>query len=97
MSAETIPYAKGSETSKAAAKAIKPKVYTLRAEVLDFIVSCGAIGATDEQIQLALDLNGSTQRPRRRDLVLKGIVRDSGTKRPTRSGRYATVWVATAT
>lgn len=52
-------------------------------------------GCTDEEMQLALKMNPSTQRPRRGELVGMGLVKDSGRTRRTRSGRRATVWVAT--
>jgi len=51
-----------------------------------------AVGATDEEIQTWLGMNPSTQRPRRVELVKKGLVVDSGKTRQTRSGRKATVW-----
>lgn len=87
------PPAQGhSETSLAAAQAIQPDATTLRAQVIACLRRCGTYGATDEEIQAALDMNPSTQRPRRIELVRAGHVQDSGTTRPTRSGRQATVW-----
>jgi len=65
----------------------------LRAQVLAYLRE-RIDGATDEEIQTALSLGGSTQRPRRVELVNRGQVRDSGRRRLTRSGRQAVVWVA---
>jgi len=82
-----------SPTSKEAAEAIEPKAGTLRAKVLAFIRRQSRHGATDEEIQDALRMNPSTQRPRRVELVEQKLRAGSGT-RPTRSGRAAVVWVA---
>jgi hypothetical protein len=66
----------------------------MRARVLWYIRQCGEKGATDDQCQRWLDMNPSTQRPRRIKLVSDGLVRDSGRKRETASGAMAVVWVA---
>lgn len=75
-----------------ASDAIRPKAGRLRERVLAHLRAHG--GATDDEIQAALDMPPSTQRPRRVELVRAGLVRDSGEKRKTRSGRRAAVWVA---
>lgn len=49
-------------------------------------------GRTDEEMQTVLGLPGSTQRPRRIELVRMGKVIDSGLTRKTASGRQATIW-----
>ncbi len=82
-----------SATSVESAQAIEPCSQTLRAYVLTHIRSMGDHGATDEAIQRALDMNPSTQRPRRIELVAAGLVRDSGQTRRTASGRSAVAWV----
>ncbi len=82
-------------TSSAANVAIKPLAAGLRKKVLDFIASRGELGATDGEIQTALGMRGSTQRPRRKELQNAGLIQDSGTIRPSASGRAAVVWVAT--
>ena len=84
-----------SVTSRAAAKEISKPSATLKERVLDRIIGCGMFGCTDEEIQISLEMNPSTQRPRRIDLVRCGQVEDSGLKRKTRSGRNAVVWIAT--
>jgi hypothetical protein len=46
-----------------AARAIEPRTGTLRGFVLSYIPGTGVIGATDEEIQHAFNMNPSTQRP----------------------------------
>lgn len=72
------------------------KTTTLREKVFDYIKSTGEAGATDEEIQEFLGLEGNTARPRRWELSNKlGRVRAAGT-RNTHAGRTATVWIANA-
>lgn len=82
-------------TQRVAAAQIAPATGTLRRKVLFYLFTCGTAGATDEQMQVGLDLNPSTQRPRRIELVEAGLVKDSGRTDKTRSGRSAVVWVVT--
>ena len=84
-----------SATSAAAAAAIRKDTSRLRMEVYRCIKRRGKRGCTDEEGEEALGLGGNTYRPRRVELVAKGWIEDSGRKRPTQSGRMATVWVAT--
>jgi len=76
-----------------AAASMEERAPTLREKVLEFIRYMDAHGATDEEMQVALDLNPSTQRPRRRELVQAGLVEPSVRKRKTSSGRGAIVWI----
>ena len=84
----------GTPTSVAAAIAIEHTAETLRAAVFGFIVGRGEYGATDQEIQNALGMDGSTERPRRWELVGTGMVKDSGRTRQTMRGRQAVVWIA---
>jgi hypothetical protein len=88
------PYAKGSDTSREAAESLS-NTGTLRALVLAAIRLRNGRGATDQELQEALNLPVNVQTPRRWELVNMGLVRDSGQRRKTRSGRNATVWVTT--
>ena len=88
------PAQRQSATSVAAAQDIQEDAGTLRGFVLAYLRGSGLEGATDEEMQTALNMNPSTQRPRRIELVEKGLVVSSGFTRPTRSGRAATVWQA---
>lgn len=79
-----------SPTSKAAAEAIKPRVGPLHRAILDSLE--GTTGATDEQMQLVLNMPANTQRPRRRELQQAWLIVDSGLTWATTSGRQAVVW-----
>lgn len=83
-----------SETSSAAADEIAHDVSRLRRLVLDFLLAIGPDGATDEEMQSGIPMAPNTQRPRRIELVNQGLVKDSGQKRRTNSGRFAVVWIA---
>lgn len=52
-----------------------------------------ADGLTDDQVEILLAMRHQTASARRRGLVLKGLVEDSGRRRKTSSGRLAIVWV----
>lgn len=66
----------------------------LRVEVYEFLRSRGLQGATDLEIQEGLNMNPSTERPRRGELVKMGLVHDSGEQRLTDSKSKAVVWHA---
>jgi len=83
-----------SDTSKEAAKSIEKKAPTLRQQVHEFLKKRGSLGATDYEAEQYLKLSHQTASARRRELVLKGLAKDSGAKRLTESGRKATVWIA---
>ena len=78
-----------SETSKAAAEAIAPHVNQLQLRILELLRDTGP--ATDEDIQANLQMNPSTERPRRIEFVNKGLVAPVG-EHKTRSGRKASLW-----
>ncbi len=88
------PAIESSETSKAAAREIGGSSHLLRVKVYQILRGAGVEGLTDEEMQDTLEMAGSTQRPRRVELVADGSVVDSGRTRPARSGRQATIWVA---
>lgn len=88
------PFVKGSDTSRQAAKAIKPDTSDLRAKVFACVKDAGSSGRTDEEIQTILGMDGSTERPRRRELQLAGRIRETLMKRKTTTGRLAVVWSA---
>jgi hypothetical protein len=89
---QRAPAVRGSVTSAKAADSLGPATLNaLQSKVLRFLETCGAFGATDEEMQLALGMNPSTQRPRRIELARRGLVVETGTRK-TASGRMATVW-----
>lgn len=79
-----------SETSRAAAEAIAPKIGPMHEQIIEHLACIG--GATDEEMQRHIRMSPNTQRPRRRELQLMGRIVDSGLRRPTSSGRDAVVW-----
>ncbi len=81
------------QTSRVAAGRIAGHAGTLRAAVLALLRERGEHGATDQEIQDALQLPSNTEIPRRWELVNAGAVVASGRKRKTRSNCPATVWV----
>ena len=87
------PAQQHSQTSIAAARSIADRVNRLQAEILAFLRE-RPDGATDDDMQAELGMQGSTQRPRRIELVAKGLVQAAPERRKTKSGRLATVWVA---
>lgn len=91
MSGAVLPFIRHSQTSADAAAQHQRigRAVTSRARVLAAITGAGPIGMTDKEAQRALDMRGSTQRPRRVELVRTGQVVDSGRVR----GR-SVVWVA---
>jgi hypothetical protein len=90
-----LPFAKGSETSKAAAESLQGiPVNKLKRLVLEYIVQRGAEGATCDQAELDLGMRHQTCSARFYDLHKLGAIVDSGMKRRTRSRRNAVVYVA---
>lgn len=87
--------ANDTDTSRAAARRISPLASALTARVFHFIASRADDGATDFEVQDGLGLSGDTERPRRWTLQKCGLVRDSGLRRKSPSGRAAIVYVAT--
>lgn len=82
-------------TSRAAALAVFPRTGTQRGDVLDEIIGAGSFGMTDAELQRALGMNPSTERPRRIELVQGGWVMDSGRKRASAGADVSIVWVLT--
>lgn len=93
MRDRTIPYKRGSETSKAAAELVRPKTPSYRAAIEGFLKGRGAQGATNDEVMATLSIQIQTVCPRMKELRVDGLVIDSGRTRKTRSGREAVVWV----
>lgn len=91
--AKSVPFVKGSDTSKAAAESIGGVVDRDRILILSFIKRVD--GATCDEIEVALGLSHQTASARCSDLKNKFcLIVDSGERRKTRSGRNASVYVA---
>ena len=89
-----FPYSNQQSTSIAARESIAPCKNALQVKVLRAIKLAGPRGCTDQELQVALSMCESTERPRRKELQLAGLIVDSGNTRRTRSHRWAIVWVA---
>jgi hypothetical protein len=85
------PAVQSSVTSMASADAIGASLNALQRSVVSFLRTRGDHGATDEEIAVGLQMNPSTARPRRIELVRRGLVVEAGTRKAM-SGRYATAW-----
>lgn len=88
------PAQRHSDTSVAAAEAIRPHVNRLERIVLEWFAGRGE-GATDLECQHALGMEPGTQRARRIALFDKGMIAASGRTAPTATGRQANIWVIT--
>ena len=87
------PYVRGSRTSRAAAESLsKEDLNRMELKVFDCIRRAKLKGRTDEEIEGETGLRHQSASARRRKLVLKGKVRDSGFVRRNRSRRLAIVW-----
>ena len=87
------PYVRGSKTSQAAAEAVfRPG--PARERIFQFIASCGRAGATDDEIQIALNLKSQTESARRVELFESGrIVKYANETRSTRQGRQGEIYL----
>jgi len=88
-----VPYERGSDTSREAAHAISDESLT-RMEQRVYEQFCAfPDGLTDEQVEAATGMRHQSASARRRGLVLKGRLKDSGKRRKNLSGSSAAVWV----
>lgn len=79
-------------TSRAAAASVRQNAET---DELRVLLALHRQADTDDGIEVRLKMRHQTASARRRGLVIKGFVEDSGGRAETRSGRTATVWVVT--
>ena len=82
------------DTSVAAAQDLAPKLGRLQHLALQAIRSAGWLGLTADELADRLDMGRYTVQPRTSELKLKGLIRDSGQRRPNATGKKAIVWVA---
>ena len=88
--APRAPSVRGSATSAAAADSLGGATLNrLHRLVLQYLRDHGP--ATDEEIAAGLSMNPSTARPRRIELVRRGMVVEAGTRK-TASKRNASAW-----
>jgi len=82
-------------TSVEARAKIEPKIGTLRRKVYEFLINRGSDGATDQEIEKYLHLDGNTVRPIRGSLVTDGLVKDTGATRINEKNNKCVVWQIT--
>lgn len=81
-------------TSQEARAKIEPKIGTLKKKVYELLLNKGLHGATDQEIERYLHLDGNTVRPIRGSLVEDGLAMDTGTTRLNDKGNKCIVWRA---
>jgi transcription initiation factor IIE alpha subunit len=79
-------------TSIAAAQKVLPKTGSLRRKVYEYILNQGLRGATDQEMEITLNIDGNTIRPTRISLVKDGFIMDTGTTRKNQHGNDCIVW-----
>jgi transcription initiation factor IIE alpha subunit len=79
-------------TSIAAAQKVLPKTGSLRRKVYEYILNQGLRGATDQEMELTLNIDGNTIRPTRISLVKDNFILDTGTTRKNQHGNDCIVW-----
>ena len=80
-------------TSLAAQEKVRPKFGSNRAKVFQYIFDQQGRGATDQEIQTALNMPGDTLRPTRLSLLKDDLIYDSGKTRQNQNGNDCIVWV----
>jgi hypothetical protein len=82
------------DTSIAAADALAPKLGRLQRMAENAIRDAGLCGLTADELAARLDMDRWSIQPRTSELKRKGHIRDSGQRRPNRTGKQAIVWIA---
>lgn len=81
------------DTSIAAAEALAPKLGRLQRMAQAAISDAGGLGLTADELAEKLDIDRYSIQPRTSELRRKGLIRDSGQRRPNATGKLAIVWV----
>ena len=82
------------DTSIAAANALAPKLGRLQRMAETTIRDAGLSGLTADELAAQLGMDRWSIQPRTTELKRKGLIRDSGQRRPNATGKQAIVWVA---
>ena len=94
MSYPDAPGHRNVETSIAAADALAPKLGRLQQMAQSTIRQAGTQGLTADELAARLDMDRWSIQPRTSELKRKGLIRDSGQRRPNATGKLAIVWIA---
>lgn len=82
------------DTSIAAADALAPKLGRLQRMTEATIRNAGWLGLTADELAATVGMERWSIQPRTSELRRKGLIRDSGQRRPNATGKMAIVWVA---
>ncbi len=82
------------DTSIAAADALAPKLGRLQRMAETAIRNAGLFGLTADELAARLEMDRYSIQPRTSELKRKGLIRDSGVRRPNATGKQAIVWIA---
>ncbi len=82
------------DTSIAASVALAPKLGRLQQMAQEAIRDAGTLGLTADELAASLDMDRWSIQPRTSELKRKGLIRDSGQRRPNATGKLAIVWIA---
>ena len=92
-----LPPHNDTDTSIAAAISVLEDAETMQGRVYRRIRQTGEYGATCDELEIRLNMRHTTCSARIRELVLKGIIKDSGQRRKGSSGRDQRVYVTFST
>lgn len=81
------------ETSIAAADALVPKLGRLQRMTQAAIRDAAEHGLTADELAARLEMDRWSIQPRTSELKRKGLIRDSGQRRPNATGKLAIVWI----
>jgi hypothetical protein len=73
-----------------------PKRESRRGRVYQYLVDQQERGATDQEMQKALNMSGDTLRPTRLSLLKDYLITDSGQTRQNENGNDCIVWVVSS-
>ena len=89
----SVPYTRGSETSRLAAESVRGKLGRIQRQIYEYVGFTGDQGSTCDEAELALGLSHQTCSARFRELTRRGWLSKTLEKRKTRSGRGARVYI----
>ena len=79
------------DTSIAAANGLAPKLGRLQRMAETAIRNAGLFGLTADELAARLEMDRYSIQPRTSELKRKGLIRDSGVRRPNATGKQAIV------
>ena len=82
------------DTSIAAANALAPRLGRLQRMAVTAIRDASLYGLTADELAARLHMDRWSIQPRTTELKRKGLIRDSGQRRPNATGKQAIVWIA---